>query len=254
MSEVREDRRRRGRGRRRLFYGVIGAAALNAGYLFWGGVRTHTAHLENPERARQPEQSEQPDSAPAAPPTAEKASLPGLGVEYHFDRNAIADSRMVDGRLLALTTSGNLLTLDAASFALRGERVLRRRATCLGPADATSVLVGLANGAVVSVSARDLATTRAGPVPGTPRWLGRSPVDGQLLVAYQPEGRPDSGVVLVQQPGGQSFELGVEPILFLDGGGRLWIANVDKVSSIDMGTGVRREVQGAAPGCAASLG
>lgn len=246
MSEARADQRRR--GRRWLSYGVIGVAALSAGYLFWGRVRTHADHLENPERAWQPEHPEPsgpPDSVPAAPPTAEKGSSPGLGVEYHFDRNAIADSRLVDGRLLALTTSGNLLTLDAASFALRGERVLRRRATCLGPADATSVLVGLANGAVVRVSARDLTTTRAGQVPGTPRWLGRSPVDGHLLVAYQPEGRPDSGLVLVQQPAGQSFDLGVEPILFLDGGGRLWIANVDKVSSIDMGTGVRREVQGA---------
>jgi hypothetical protein len=172
-----------------------------------------------------------------------KAEPLTLGIEYHFDRNAVADSRLVGNQLVELTTSGNLLTLDAETFAARKERVLRRRATCLGPADEANVLAGLANGVLVRVSVKDLAIERVGQVPGIPRWIGVRSKDGAFVTAYQPQRRSDSSVLVIDEGQGRTYDAGLRPILFLDGKDRLWTASGGTVRSTDLGAGTHKEYQ-----------
>lgn len=170
-----------------------------------------------------------------------KPEPPKLGIEYHFDRNAIVDSRLVGNQLLELTTSGNLLTLDAETFAARKERVLRRRATCLGPAAESYVLAGISNGALVRVSVQDLAVERVGQVPGIPRWIGVRSKDGAFVTAYQPERRVDSPVLVIDEGQGRTYDVGPRPVLFLDSKDRLWIASGGAVRSIDLGSAVHKD-------------
>src|SRR5664279_1972271 len=85
------------------------------------------------------------------PPAPLKREPVTLGIEYHFDRNAIVDTRIVGGEIVALTAAGNLVIFDGNTFEVRREKVFQRRVTCLGPVDGTSVLAGLASGSIVHV-------------------------------------------------------------------------------------------------------
>ncbi len=192
-------------------------------------------------RGSEPDEADEATPQQAVYKIKRKVEPPRLDIEYHFDRNAIADSRIVGKQLLALTTSGNLLTLDAETFAARNERVLRRRATCLGPADETHVLAGIANGVLVRVSVKDLSIERVGQVPGIPRWIGVRATDGGFVTAYQPERRVDSRVLVADEGHGRTFDAGVRPILFLDSKDRLWIASGDTVRSVDLATGTHKD-------------
>jgi hypothetical protein len=100
-----------------------------------------------------------------------KPEPPKLGIEYHFDRNAIVDSRLLGGKSLVLAASGNLVTFDAETFKVRREKVLRRRATCLGPADKTHVLACISNGSIVRVAVATLASRRLRTFPASPSGL-----------------------------------------------------------------------------------
>jgi hypothetical protein len=209
--------------KRWLVLALAGAVVLaGAGYFFLLG--------QNP----------QPDETETAPTVVSshverKPAVSKLGVEYHFDRNAIEDSRLVGNQLLGLTTAGNLLTLDAETFALRKERVLHRRATCLGPADQSYALAGISNGAIVRVSAQALSIERVGQVPGVPRWIGTRSKDGGFVTAYQTEGRADANLLVADEGSGRTYDLGPRPaVLFLDSKDRLWVASPDKVRSIDL--------------------
>ena len=139
---------------------------------------------------------------------------PKLGIEYHFDRNAIVDSRVLGPQIIGLAASGNLLTFDVESFKLRQEKILRRRSTCLGPADKTHVLAGISNGSIVRVAASNLAIEEVADVPGVPRWIGKHAKDGALVIAFQP-GDASDGKVLVRDDGsGRTYDLGIRPVLF----------------------------------------
>ena len=161
--------------------------------------------------------------------------------EYHFDRNAIVDSRLLESRILGLATSGNLVVFDADSFALRGEKVLHRRATCLGPGENGHVLAGISNGCIVRVATADLTLERVDDVPGVPRWIGKRAKDGALVIAYQPD--PDlPGRLRVRDQGkGRTYEVGTRPVLFLDSKDRLWVASDGKVYVVELETGTRTE-------------
>ena len=177
-------------------------------------------------------------------------ALPKLGIEYHFDRNAVVDSRLIGAQIVALVASGNFVIFDSDSFKVRREKVLRRRSTCLGPADKTHVLAGISNGSIVRVSAADLSIEEVTDVPGVPRWIGQRAKDGAPVVAYQPELGPD-GNVLVRDDGlGRTYDVGRRPVLFLDSKDRLWYASDGKVHLLDLATGTRREVawKGGLPG------
>jgi hypothetical protein len=218
-----------GARKRRLILAAVGGVALaGAGYFF---LRPADESAEPPEG--QPAQT--------VYRIKRKPEPLKLGVEYHFDRNAVADSRLVGNQLIELTTSGNLLTLDAETFAARKERVLRRRATCLGPGDQTHVLAGISNGSLVRVSAQDLAIERVGQVPGIPRWIGIRSKDGGFVTAYQAERRAGSSLLVSDEGQGRTYDVGVRPVLFLDSKDRLWIASADKVRSIDLLAGTQKD-------------
>jgi hypothetical protein len=174
-----------------------------------------------------------------------KPEPPKLGIEYHFDRNAIVDSRMLGAQILGLTASGNLVAFDAETFKARKEKVLSRRSTCLGPADDTHVLAGISNGSIVRVAAGDLSIEEIADVPGLPRWIGKHANGDALAIAYQPAAGAagsDDGVLLRDDGTGRVYELGSQPVLFLDSKDRLWLASGGKVQLIDLATGTRKEV------------
>jgi hypothetical protein len=170
-----------------------------------------------------------------------KAEPPKLGIEYYFDGNAIVDSRFVGEHLLALSASGNVLSFNRETFAVRDQKVLRRRATCLGPADNTHMLAGISNGAIVRVAAEDLALEQIAVVPGVPRWIGKRSKDGALVVAYQTSQSAED--ILVKDEGqGRTYEVGARPIFFLDSADRLWVASAGKLEVIDLASGASKEV------------
>jgi len=137
-----------------------------------------------------------------------KPEPPKLGIEYHFDRNAIVDSRVLGPQILGLAASGNLVTFDAESFKLRQEKILRRRCTCLGPADKTHVLAGISNGSIIRVSGSDLAIVEVADVPGVPRWIGKHAKDGALVIAFQPEDVADGNVLVRDDGSGRTYDVG----------------------------------------------
>jgi hypothetical protein len=175
-----------------------------------------------------------------------KPEILKLGIEYHFDRNAIMDSRVLGAQILGLAASGNLVTFSTESFKLRQEKVLRRRSTCLGPtlgpADKTHVLAGISNGSIVRVAASDLAIEQVADVPGVPLWIGKRVKDGALVIAFRPEAEPDGNVLVRDDSVGRTYDVGPGPILFLDSKDRLWFASGGKVNALDLLTGTRKEV------------
>ena len=171
-----------------------------------------------------------------------KPEPPTLGIEYHFDRNAIVDSRVLGPRILGLAASGNFVTFDAESFKLRQEKILRRRSTCLGPADKTHVLAGISNGSIIRVAAIDLAIEEVADVPGVPRWIGKHAKDGALVIAFQPEGAADGNVLVRDDGAGRTYDVGPRPVLFLDTKDRLWFASGGKVHLLDLATSALKEV------------
>ncbi len=76
---------------------------------------------------------------------------------YHYDRNALRDSRLAGDALIALTRSGNLLRFDAKTLTLTREWFGPVPATCLGRGENDAVLVGFEDGRVCRV---DPATLR----------------------------------------------------------------------------------------------
>ena len=171
-----------------------------------------------------------------------KPEPPKLGIEYHFDRNAIVDSRLLGKELVGLTASGNFVTFDAETFKDRKEKVLRRRATCLGPADKTHVLACISNGSIVRVAASDLAIEEVTDVPGRPRWIGKRAKGEALVIAYQPGVGADDNVLVRDDGIGHTYDVGSNPILFLDSKDRLWSASGGKVQFVDLATSTRKEV------------
>ncbi len=164
-----------------------------------------------------------------------------LAIEYHYDRNAMVDSRLVGSSILGLAAAGNLVVFDAESFALRGEKVLSRRATCLGPVEEGHALVGIANGTIVRVAIDGLGFELVGEVPGVPRWIGKPGKHGGLLVAHQVDA---SGNVRLQDLSSKrGHALGVRPALFLDSQDRLWIASADRLRRLDLGSGAEVDLE-----------
>jgi hypothetical protein len=166
-----------------------------------------------------------------------------LGIEYHFDRNAMLDSRLVGTQIVGLAAAGNLVAFDAESFVLRSEKVLFRRATCLGSGDETHVMAGISNGCIVRVNVADLTLERVTDVPGTPRWIGKRVRSGALVIAYQVDLGFSGSMQVTDEGRGRTYDVGVWPILFLDSKDRLWSANGDKVHVLDLETSTRKELE-----------
>ena len=224
-DQVAKPHRRR---KRWLILALVGAVAIAVVFI---------------QPAGQEDESEKaPHSRHVVFPVKHKPEPPKLGIEYHFDRNAIVDSRLLGAQIVGLTASGNLVAFDAESFAVRREQVMRRRATCLGPADKTHVLAGIANGSIVRVAVGDLAIEEVTDIPGSPRWIGKRGKDGALVIAYQPEARPEADVFIRDDGQSRTYNIGSTSVLFLDSKDRLWLANGDKVQLLDLAEGTLREL------------
>ncbi len=117
--------------------------------------------------------------------------------EYHYDRNALQDSRRQGGALVALAGAGNLLRFDVASRAVTAERVEPARAVCLGGGDGDPVVVGFDDGRVCRVDPADLGLVELARVPGRAWWVGypaRGEGPGRLpFVAFMRPGQGDNG-------------------------------------------------------------
>lgn len=185
----------------------------------------------------------------------------GIHATYIYDRNRLQDSRWVGSSLLALTDSGHLLRFDAATFALVGERLVRRRVTCLGPVEKGGVLAGLEDGTIVRINAETLWAERVGEVPGWPVWLGQRPSSHGLVVAYGhvPErfygySRSPREIRIIDVKSGRTWKpnrnarTGGEPTTFLlDRRDRLWVGTDHgewggRLEVIDLQTGLARDV------------
>lgn len=181
-------------------------------------------------------------------PIKRKPEPPKLGVEYHYDRNAIVDSRMVGSTIVGLAAAGNLVEFGADNYSLRAEKVPRRRATCLGPADKTHVLVGIANGSIVRAAVDGLSFQQVAEVPGIPRWIGRQGKagkedrDGALVVAYQPERSQPGKLLLFDTGTKKDYDVGAATVFFLDSKQRVWIASGERIDVLDLTDGARKEV------------
>jgi hypothetical protein len=164
----------------------------------------------------------------------------------------VQDTVLAAGRLLALARAGHVLAFDARTLAPAGERILPRRALCLGPADANGALAGLSNGAVVLVKPADLSASTIAEVPGRPVWVGRRS-SGGLLIAYgnpprTPYGwtdRPVDVLRLKDVEGGREYPVGAATMFLRDGKDRLWMADggpEGKLQVLDLRTGKLNDV------------
>ena len=92
--------------------------------------------------------------------TAPSAPLPGAVGEltlgsgptfqwtYHFDHNALIDSRLVGAGTIALTEAGNLLRYDLREHRITRERFGPVKATCLGQDPTGAVFAGYDDGRI----------------------------------------------------------------------------------------------------------
>jgi hypothetical protein len=149
-------------------------------------------------------------SLPAVPPrlAGEVRLESGLAASYayHFDRNAIADSRLTGDALIALTCSGNLVRFDARTFAPTHHHAGASAAVCLGTGGRGEVLAGFRDGTLAEVAPSNLSLRIVARLPAEPLWIGgRRTADGMLAVAKRPVHRradPDEdGMVLFHVTG-----------------------------------------------------
>lgn len=181
-------------------------------------------------------------SSPVEEPKPAKSGPPQLHVDYHFDRNAIVDTRHTPGKILALTFAGNPLLFSDTSFEPIGEKVFHRRVTSLGPVDGHYVSLGLANGAIVRMNTQDLTIQALGMVPGIPHKIERA--QETILVAYRPfrKSEPNPHLILEDLSSHQMQSVPETFVLFVDHKGRPWLAEGERIWMIDRNTGKKRDV------------
>ncbi len=91
---------------------------------------------------------------------------------YHFNRNALRDSRRKGDAIVALTEAGNLLRLDLATLKLTREWYGPVPVVCLGRGENGAILAGFMDGRVRRVNPATLALTELARLPGKPQWIG----------------------------------------------------------------------------------
>ena len=201
-------------------------------------------------------ESRRQDAVVAAPGGGpRKSGTRPLGIEYHVDRNALADSLIVGNRIVALGRAGNLLMFDRDSFALLGERQARRSFVCIGPDDEKSIDAALSNGVLVRVNLADFSLTRVAEVEGLPEWLGRRKGSPGLLVVLSNPRRVSHGSMagsgfayrLKDLGSGREYPLDMPTRFFVDSKDRLWVGSDRgergaRLQVIDLEAGTMKDV------------
>ena len=158
--------------------------------------------------------------------------------QYFFDRNALRDARLINGALIALTDSGNLLRFDERTLGLTREWYGSSAITCLGRGRNGAVLAGFQDGRVCLIDPTSLIPTELAHVPGKPQWVGETGEGAgpgrvfKLLAVFESTSRnvnvgrrsraARSAVYRAGDPAHYDLE-GRASAFFLDSGGRLWI-------------------------------
>jgi hypothetical protein len=184
---------------------------------------------------------------------ARKSGSKTLVIESYADRNALRDSLLVGDRIFALSSAGNLLAFDRASFSWLGERKTGRSFRCIGPGDDQGIYAGLSNGAIVRVNSADLSLTQLGEVDGRPEWIGRRKAG--LLVAMSNPSRASYGSSasrgfahkLKDLGTGRDYPLDAPTRYLLDSQDRLWVGSehedrVTKLQVVDLAAGTIKEI------------
>jgi hypothetical protein len=150
---------------------------------------------------------------------------------YHFNRNSIVASCLSGNRLVALTSSRDLLSFDALTVRLERVRVGRESVACLGTGPAGEVVAGLDDGRIVQVDPVSLEFSPKGQLTGSPSWFASHP-NSPLLVAESDRQTHVVSVVDLESSRripldwvtlqGGSKMLGASALL-LDGKNRLWL-------------------------------
>jgi hypothetical protein len=158
--------------------------------------------------------------------------------EYHFDRNALLDSRRAGDALIALTASGNLLRFDPATRKLSREWYGPAMAVCLGRGEGGAVLAGFEDGRVCRIDPATLALAEVARLPGKPLWVGFAEREARGLVVAVEEPRRrvierfgkrlefmGGQLVVHDLVAGKSYEIEADhwPTFFLDSKRRLWL-------------------------------
>ncbi|HEY7372540.1 MAG TPA: hypothetical protein VIF57_10310 [Polyangia bacterium] len=92
--------------------------------------------------------------------------------EYHYDRNALRDSRRVGAYFVALTEAGNVLAFTAARLTPVREFVDPAPATSIGQDDGGAALIGYDDGRLVRLDPSTLAPAPVVKLPGAIAWIG----------------------------------------------------------------------------------
>jgi hypothetical protein len=151
-----------------------------------------------------------------------------LEYTYHFDRNALLDSRLTKGALYAVTQSGDLLAFHPKTLAHQTEQVAPEAAVCLGDGPDQEVLVGFESGRCARISGPDLDLEDLGDLPGEPLWIARrqGPEGSGLLAVYRRAGEAEMAEA-ADLSSGRSVALPLSEktsyVYCLDRAGRLFI-------------------------------
>ncbi len=109
-------------------------------------------------------------------------SGPTVVYDYHFDRNAFADSVDLPGGLVALTRSGNLIRFDPETRKPTREWFGPSRITCMGQGEPGSALIGFEDGRVARLDPATLEFKVIATLPGQPHWVGTKAGGGAVAV------------------------------------------------------------------------
>jgi len=152
---------------------------------------------------------------------------PGLVArfEYHYDRNALRDSRRVGEDFVALTEAGNLLLFTGKSLTPVRERFGPVPVTALGQDGAGGLVVGYADGVVARVDPATLSSVAIARLPGSISWISsrkskRESADALIALVR----RSPSATEVHDLDRGRVHRLKAAPsVVFLDSKGRFWM-------------------------------
>jgi hypothetical protein len=116
--------------------------------------------------------------------------------EYHYDRNALRDSRRVGAYFVALTEAGNVLTFTAVRGRLVRELVDPVPATSIGQDDSGAAMIGYGDGRLVRLDPSTLTAAPVAKLPGAIEWIGYRP---QRPSSFATAAIPGGPVLLIRK-------------------------------------------------------
>jgi hypothetical protein len=186
--------------------------------------------------------------------------------EYHFDRNAIRESRRIGNSLVALTRSGNLVRFDLTTRKPNLEMFSTSPATCIGLGEGDALLVGFEDGRICRSDPTTLLLTEVAKLEGKPQWIGFVAGAGEkpggiiavlerMKPAEDAANRPPVRFSVVHDTG-SGKDIAIDryaTAILLDSKRRVWLGGDmgewgGWCSCVDLATGEARKIDGTEPG------